>query len=194
MQPEEMTQNNEKEEGSLSSFAGEVIKFAFLALIIVVPVRVYVAQPYIVSGDSMVPTFENGDYLIVDQISYRFNEPERGDVIIFRYPNDPKKFFIKRIIALPHETLEIKNGHVAVKNEATPDGFELAEPYNKSFFNDTITKTLGDEEYFVMGDNRAQSLDSRSWGALPRELLVGRALMRLFPITDISYLPGSVAN
>ncbi|MBI2047899.1 MAG: signal peptidase I [Parcubacteria group bacterium] len=192
MLPEELTQN-EKQENSIKSFLLEVAKFVFLALIIVIPVRVYVAQPYIVSGTSMVPTFENGDYLIVDQLSYRLHEPERGDVVVFRYPNDPSKFFIKRIIALPNETLEIESGNIVVKNSVSPEGFALEESYNKSLFSDTITVTLKEKEYFVMGDNRRASLDSRAWGALPRELVVGRALVRLFPFTNISLFPGAAS-
>lgn len=175
--------------GGFSFFVWEVVKFVFLALIIVVPIRVYVAQPYIVSGSSMVPTFHNGDYLIVDQLSYRFDEPDRGDVVIFKYPKDPTKFFIKRVIALPRETLEIREGTIIIKNETSPDGFVLPDPYNKSPFNDTMTITLQDTEYFVMGDNREASLDSRSWGALPRSLLVGKTFARLFPFYDISFSP-----
>ena len=192
MLPEELAQN-EKQGNSIKSFLLEVAKFVFLALIIVVPIRVYVAQPYIVSGTSMIPTFENGDYLIVDQLSYRLHEPERGDVVVFRYPNDPSKFFIKRIIALPNETLEIESGNIVVKNTVSPEGFALEESYNKSLFSDTITVTLKEKEYFVMGDNRRASLDSRAWGALPRELLVGRALVRLFPFTSISLFPGAAS-
>ncbi len=175
------------------SFVWEVVKFAFLALIIVVPIRVYVAQPYIVSGSSMVPTFQNGNYLIVDQLSYRIREPERGDIVIFKYPKDPSKFFIKRVIALPNETLEIQDGAVTIKNQMSPDGFTLDEPYNMSEFNDTMTFTLGEAEYFVMGDNRGASLDSRYWGALPRALVVGRTLVRLFPLSDVSFLPGKAS-
>ncbi len=180
----------EKEGGGFWSFLWEVAQFAFLAVIIVVPIRVFIAQPYIVSGASMSPTFESGDYIIVDQLSYRFENPERGDVIIFRYPVDPSKFFIKRIIGLPRETIDIQKGIVTIKNEEYPEGARIEEPYNKPPFNDTITKTLNDGEYFVMGDNRHQSLDSRSWGALPLKLIAGRAFLRLFPVTDISYLPG----
>ncbi|MBI2109325.1 MAG: signal peptidase I [Parcubacteria group bacterium] len=189
MLPEEL-QKNETQEGSIKSFVLEIAKFVFLALIIVVPIRVYVAQPYIVSGTSMVPTFENGDYLIVDQLSYRFHEPERGDVIVFRYPKDPSKFFIKRIIALPQETISIERGVVTIKNSVSREEFVLEESYNTAVFSDTTTVALQEKEYFVMGDNRGASLDSRSWGALPRELVVGRALVRLFPFNHISVFPG----
>jgi signal peptidase I len=176
----------------LVSFFTEVVKFVFLALIIVVPIRVFVAQPYIVSGNSMIPSFHNGDYLVVDQLSYRFEEPERGDVIIFRFPNDTSKFFIKRIIALPDETIKMESGVVTIINATQPDGMTIEEPYNESFFRDTMTVILGEDEYFVMGDNRVVSLDSRSWGVLPRELVIGRTLVRLFPVTDISFIPGAV--
>ncbi|MDP3725978.1 MAG: signal peptidase I [bacterium] len=183
----------EKHEGGMLPFLWEVVKFVFLAVIIVVPIRVFIAQPYIVSGSSMVPTFESGDYLIVDQLSYRFENPKRGDVVVFRYPRDPSKFFIKRVIALPHETIDIQKGVVTIKNEGHPEGIHIEEAYNKSLFNATITKTLDEEEYFVMGDNRDASLDSRSWGALSQKLIVGRAFLRLFPVTNISYLPGFVS-
>ncbi|MAG12861.1 signal peptidase I [bacterium] len=184
--------NVPKEKDDLISFFTEVVKFVFLALIIVVPIRVFVAQPYIVSGNSMIPSFHNGDYLVVDQLSYRFKEPERGDVIIFRFPNDTSKFFIKRIIALPNETIEIEKGVVTIINEVQPDGVIIGEPYNESLFRDTMTTVLGEDEYFVMGDNRIASLDSRSWGVLSRELVIGRTFVRLFPVTDISFIPGAV--
>lgn len=174
-------------------FLWEVIKFVVLAVIIVVPIRVFIAQPYVVSGASMTPTFGSGDYLIVDQLSYRFEEPRRGDVIIFRFPQDPSKFFIKRVIALPQETIHVQRGVITIKNGEHPDGIHIEEPYNKSPFNATMTKTLNEGEYFVMGDNRSASFDSRSWGALHEKLIVGRAFLRLFPFTDVSYLPGSIS-
>ena len=188
--PKNVELANDKKE-SWQSFLGEVFQFALIALLIVVPIRTFIAQPYIVSGSSMVPTFESGDYLIVDQLTYRFEDPKRGDVIVFRYPQDPSKFFIKRVIGLPNETLQIINGIVTVKNTEHPEGFKVSEPYIKTTFDATMTKTLGETEYFVMGDNRSNSLDSRSWGALPKDLLIGRAIVRLFPISTASLFPGS---
>ena len=159
----------------------EILKFAIIALVIIVPIRLFVAQPFIVKGDSMVPTFENKDYLIVDQISYRFNEPRRGDVIIFRYPNNPSRFFIKRIIGLPGEEVIIEGGSVRIINEDHPTGFILNEPYiNDALFGQQSTD-IGEDEYFVMGDNRPASSDSRVWGPLHEDYIVGRALIRLFP-------------
>src|SRR6185436_693195 len=136
------------------SFFTELLKFAVVALIIVVPIRFFVAQPFIVSGASMDPTFGTGQYLIVDELSYRFEPPNRGDVIIFKYPKDPTQYFIKRVIGLPGETVSIKNGDVFVE-DTTGKTIKLAESYvtNKGNGAD-MTVPLESDEYFVMGDNR----------------------------------------
>jgi signal peptidase I len=166
------------------------IKFIALAFIIVTPIRMFVAQPFIVSGSSMDPTFATGQYLIVDELSYHLGNPNRGDVVILRYPLDTSKFFIKRVIGLPNETVEIKNGLVTIKNAEHPAGFTLNEPYIRYPKYDTMSRTLGVGEYFVMGDNRLASSDSRYWGTVPRDLIVGRALLRLLPIASAAILPG----
>jgi len=169
----------------------EIVRFAILAIIIVVPIRMFIAQPFIVSGASMDNTFENGQYLIVDQLTYYFEEPSRGDVIIFRYPRDPSKFFIKRVIGLPGDTLAIEDSKVVITNEDYPTGFILDEPYVKSMaIAAPMTEVLGPREYFVMGDNRDQSSDSRVWGVLQKERIVGRAWARLFPPQQMDFLPG----
>jgi len=168
----------------------EMLKFAVLALVIVIPIRMFIAQPFIVSGLSMFPTFHDSEYLIVDELSYRLGDPTRGDVVIFRYPKEPSKFFIKRIIGLPNETVLISGNTVTIKNDAKPDGFELEQPYVENNANNTLEKKLGTDEYFVMGDNRSASSDSRYWGAVPRKNLIGRAYLRLLPIAEASVLPG----
>jgi signal peptidase I len=168
----------------------DIIKFALIALIIVVPIRMFIAQPFVVSGDSMIPTFHDGEYLIVDELSYIIGNPSREDVIIFRYPNDTKRFFIKRIIGMPNEEIKIKNGEVTVINKENPDGFTLKEPYIDEKFNTTTSFKTGENEYFVLGDNRNRSSDSRVWGILPGKLIIGRAYLRLLPVKEISYLPG----
>lgn len=171
----------------------EIIQFAVIALVIVLPIRMFIAQPFIVSGASMEETFHTGEYLIVDQVSYRFEKPVRGDVIIFRYPRDPSKFFIKRVIGLPGDTIRIDGNVVTITNEANPDGFTLSESYIKSMEPTTnLKETLGDREYFVMGDNRDQSSDSRIWGVLQEENIIGRALVRLFPVDEVDLFPGVV--
>ncbi len=172
----------------------DLIKFVILAVVIVMPIRMFIAQPFVVSGESMYPTFKDKEYLIIDEISYLTGEPERGDVVVFRYPNDTKRFFIKRVIGLPNETIVIDKGTVKIINDSNPDGFLLEEPYINEEFDTTSTYQTGQEEFFVLGDNRNRSSDSRYWGILPRKLIVGRAYLRLLPIKNISYLPGSIED
>ncbi len=133
----------------------------------------------------MEPNFEDGDYILVDEISYRFSGADRGDVIIFRYPLDQSQFFIKRVIGLPSETVEIKDNKVTIYNKNRPDGFVLEEKYlapeQKTLGNSVIK--LDDNEYFVLGDNRLQSSDSRRWGPVNKSLITGKAFLRPWPIT-----------
>lgn len=189
MNPEIFNQKTPKKE----NFFKEIVKFTLIALAIVIPIRAYVAQPFIVSGASMDPTFATGQYLIVDQLSYHFEDPKRGEVIIFRYPRDTETFFIKRIIGLPGETISVDNGKVTIINTEKPDGFLLDEAAyitKDHKTSDTFTLTLGHDEYFVMGDNRPQSSDSRAWGPLEDKYIVGRPFARLLPLTKISVFPG----
>ncbi len=176
-------------ESKATAFLRELITFAVVALVIVVPIRLFIAQPFIVSGESMYPTFDTGEYLIVDQLSYKLREPSRGDVIIFRYPQNPSKFFIKRIIALPGETLELIGSDVYI-TDTTGSRFKIDEPYVTMHRDTTLTTELKDGDYFVMGDNRLASLDSRTWGPLPRDNIIGRAYVRLLPFDTIGFLPG----
>ena len=172
------------------SFFKETLKFAIITLVIVLPIRLFIAEPFIVSGASMEPTFENGEYLIVDRISYRFEEPKRGEVIIFRYPKDPTKYFIKRIVGLPGESVTVDGDKVTIVNKDNPNGLVLDESYTNHNRGGVDKMTLSDNEYFVMGDNRPQSSDSRIWGPLPKDNIVGRALLRLFPVSKINIFPG----
>ena len=169
----------------------ELVRFAIIALLIVIPVRVFIAEPFVVSGSSMIPAFEDGNYLIVDKISYRLNNPKRDDVVVFQYPGDHKKFFIKTIIGLPNETVDIKGSVVSITNSEYSAGFQLDEPYVKNLAQNETHLVLKENEYFVMGDNRSASSDSRSWGAVKEELIAGRAFLRLLPIKKIGILPGS---
>ncbi|MCK4918372.1 MAG: signal peptidase I [Candidatus Pacebacteria bacterium] len=171
------------------NFIIETLKFSLIAILIVLPFRIFIAQPFLVSGASMSPNFETGHYLIVDQLSYNFEEPQRGEVIVFRYPKDPKKFFIKRIIGLPNEVVILENKTVTIKNINNPDGFKLSESYVKNFSDNNMKITLSEGEYFVMGDNRPASSDSRSWGVLQEDLIIGRSFLRLFPFNEIELFP-----
>jgi signal peptidase I len=168
----------------------EILKFAIVALLIVIPIRTYIAKPFIVEGASMVPTFKDKNYLIVDEISYHLGDPKRGDVVVFHPPQNPSVYYIKRVIGLPGETVVIKNGIVTIKNKENPEGMILEEPYVSEIGTTTLTKEIGPLEYFVMGDNRPYSSDSRYWGALPRDHIEGRAFLRLLPVDDIDLFPG----
>jgi signal peptidase I len=169
----------------------EFIRFAAIVIAIVVGIRLFIAQPFIVSGTSMVPTFQDANYLIVDEISYHFHAPERGDVIVFHPPFDMSTYYIKRVIGLPGETVTIENGTITIKNAEHPDGFVLNEPYiTPDTPGDSSSTTVPEGQYFVMGDNRPASYDSRRWGMLPAQNISGRALIRLFPLSEISLFPG----
>lgn len=178
----------------VSNFWGEIIQFILIIIFVVIPFRAFVAQPFVVSGDSMQPTFETGDYLVVDQLSYKFSNPNRGDVIVFKYPNDPSKYFIKRIIGLPGETVTVKNEKVYITSAGETEAILIEEPYIKDFRPDNMSIIVDEGKYFVMGDNRLVSSDSRVWGLLDEKFIKGRAFVRLFPFFDISIFPGGYGD
>ncbi len=175
---------------SWKSLLKEIGVFILIAVCVVLPFRMFIAEPYIVDGPSMDPTFKTGDYLIVDKLSYELGNPQRNSVIIFKFPTNPSLSLIKRVIGLPGDTVTVVNGAVTITNTNNPAGFPLNESYLTHPQADNFTVTLGPDEYFVMGDNRPVSYDSRSWGILPRKDIVGRPLLRLLPVTEIGALPG----
>ena len=144
----------------------------------------------------MYPTFSTGDYLIVDKLSYEIGVPKRNSVIVFRYPNDPKKSFIKRIIGLPGETVVMKSDELTIVNSENPKGMTIDQSYlvakcqNQAICALSFEKTLASDEYFVMGDNRAESFDSRSWGPLKKKFILGEPIVRLWPLNQMGVLPG----
>lgn len=168
----------------------EVLKFSLIAILIVAPIRIFIAQPFVVSGASMQPNFDSREYLIVDQLSYQVRKPKRGEVIVFKYPKDTSLFFIKRVIGLPNETVIMDSGKLSIKNAEFPESFSIKEPYIKEETNDVFKVELEDDEYFVLGDNRKQSSDSRIWGPLEEKFIVGKAFVRLFPINKFDAKPG----
>ncbi len=171
----------------------ETVRFIILAIIIVVPVRIFIAQPFVVSGSSMYPTFHNGDYLIVDELTYRLDKIERNDVIIFRYPGDTSKYFIKRVIGLPNEIVEVKNNTITITNKKTNETTTLDQSFIPNNTGGIDAKyDLNNDEYFVMGDNRGASSDSRYWGPVKKDLIIGQAFLRLLPLNDIDYKPGDL--
>lgn len=146
----------------------------------------------------MDPTFQNREYLIIDELSYHFNEPKRGEVVVLRYPKDRKQFFIKRIIGLPGERVGIDDGHatgqVTIYNDENPNGMVLDEdylpnngltyPHDRQIIGGDKIITLKENEYIVLGDNRLGSSDSRDWGILKREDIIGKVFMRVLPLTE----------
>lgn len=171
-------------------FIGELIHVVIISLAIILPVRYFLIQPFYVKGASMEPNFYDHEYLIIDEISYRFGEPQRGDIVVFRYPNDPRQFFIKRVIGLPGERVVVSGGTVTVFDDAYPDGWHLDENtyLGTEFTPGTDDVQLGDDEYFLMGDNRSASLDSRTFGPVRRSFIVGRAWLRGWPPEKIGTL------
>jgi len=175
-----------KEEEGLGVFFIEVLKIAIISLAIIIPVRYFLIQPFVVKGSSMEPSFSSGDYLIIDEISYRFSEPERGDVIVFKYPRNPSQYYIKRIIALPGEKIQIKNGEIIIYNNEFPGGIEIDEKYIPEDINTPgeVDTVVSEGEFFVLGDNRTASSDSRVWGELNKENIIGKAWIRGWPLDD----------
>lgn len=165
-------------------FIWETIKIVIISLAIIIPVRYYLVQPFFVRGASMTPNFDNGQYLVIDEISYRFEEPEREEVVVFKYPLDTSQYYIKRIVGLPEETVEIKDGQVIIYNQNHPQGMVLDESSYLAAGTITWGETkieLAPDEYFVLGDNRQASSDSRRWGGLDEEYIIGRVWLRAWP-------------
>ncbi|MBI2356129.1 MAG: signal peptidase I [Candidatus Doudnabacteria bacterium] len=200
MDESESSNSNTRNSSGLSGifvFVWDFLKVIIIALAIILPVRYFLFQPFIVSGSSMEPNFSHGEYLIIDEISYRFQDPTRGDVVVLRFPKDRKQFFIKRIVGLPGETVTIDNGRVTIKNKQHPQGEVLEEkylpnqgltfPHNTSLVGGKKSLTLGADEYLVLGDNRLASSDSRDWGILERKDMIGKVFIRVLPLTEFEH-------
>ena len=160
----------------------------FVTLAFIIIFRVFVLEPHNVSGNSMDDTFKDGDYVIVDKISYRFKQPIKGDVVVFNPPAEVenKSRFIKRIVAEPGENIEVVGGNTYVDKKV------IEENYVKYKSPKTAPDTLlKDGEYFVMGDNRYVSFDSRYWGPIVKDEIQGRVLIRLYPFNNIQLFPGA---
>lgn len=160
----------------------EVVKTIAIAAIVVFGIRALLFQPFLVSGASMEPNVSQNNYLIIDELTYRFRTPMRGEVVVFRYPSDPSTFYIKRIIGLPGEQVDIEEGALSI-NGVKIDESEYLKGAGTSGI---VHLKLDPDHYFVMGDNRGNSYDSRAWGPLEKKYVVGRAFVRLFPFNRIS--------
>lgn len=172
----------------LKEFVLEFFKILIISLLIVIPIRYFLIQPFYVKGASMEPSFYDYEYLIIDEISYRFRQPQRGEIVIFHSPYNWHSYYIKRIIGLPKERIVIKDGGVYIYNEKFKEGIKLDE---SSYLEPGMTTpgkidlVLAEEEYFVLGDNRNSSLDSRSFGPVSRRQIIGKTWLRGWPLTRI---------
>ena len=187
----------EREEKTIPSTAENIIesvRFVLTVVVLWLIIRIFIMQPFLVDGASMSPNFETGHYLIVDKISYRFTDPERGEVIVFKFPFEDNKYFVKRIIGVPGDTVEILQGKTKITDK---NGVEISFSENFVTYTNTVLDKkikLRDGEYFVMGDNRAQSYDSRSWGPLEKKYINGHVLLRLYPFSQINVFPASLSR
>ena len=167
-------------------FIYDVFKTVSTVLGVAFLIRFFLIQPFYVSGPSMEPNFHNNQYIVVDQVSYRFGSPKRGDVVVFKWPQNIAISFIKRIVGLPGETVEVRDGEVYIYNTQNPSGVRLEEKYLNSDTPTNVRRTLSKNEYFVMGDNRYNSSDSRNWGPVGRHLLVGKVWVVIYPFSDFA--------
>lgn len=164
-----------------------IIEIVLLFVFVVLPIRIFLFEPFFVKGESMEPNFHNWDYLIIDKLTYRFKNPQRGDVIVFHPPFDNRIYYIKRIIGLPGERLVIEESKITIFNKEHPNGFVLSEDYIKNHYTlGKIDVQLKEDEYFVLGDNREVSYDSRKWGPVKRDKIIGRVLIQI-PLSKIIY-------
>ncbi|MEK7183319.1 MAG: signal peptidase I [Patescibacteria group bacterium] len=172
--------------GAVATFVLEIVQIAALAMAIILPVRYFLVQPFVVAGVSMEPNFEDGEYLIIDELTFHFREPVRGEIVVFHPPSSAEKqFYIKRVIGLPGETVEVNDGKITIYNEAYPNGFMLSEEYIEDNTPGRDSETLAEGEYYLMGDNRDASFDSRAFGPVPFENFIGRVWIRGLPLEKI---------
>lgn len=183
--------NQESRLERAADFFKEIVKVVLISLAIILPVRYFLIQPFYVKGESMEPNFFDHEYLIINEITYRFNNPQRGDIVVFRYPKDPKKFFIKRVIGLPGERVKIDDGKVYISQDK-----ESFKPLTENYLSASVRTeqslrgysdiVLGTDEYFVLGDNRDQSLDSRIFGPVKKDFIIGRTWIRGWPFNRLT--------
>ncbi len=198
--PEEQKASYKKKLLSYLANAGlfllELVKVAVLAGVTIALVRYFLFKPFYVKGASMEPNFLDKEYLIVDELSYRLRTPERGEVIVFKYPEDTKEYFLKRIIALPGERVKVSAGQITIYNNQHPEGLVLDEPYLPKDLSTVGEQTISvsANQYFVLGDNRPNSFDSRRFGTVDKSLVIGRVFFRGWPLNRAEIIPEPKLN
>ncbi len=183
---------------NIAIFLFDALKILLVALVIVIPIRLFLFQPFVVNGSSMEPNYHSGDYLIIDELTYRMEKPQRDQIIVFKYPLNTAEKYIKRIIGLPGETVELKGGYVYITNangkitELNEDQY-ISSSTRSAWVNNLNygPRIIGANEYFVMGDNRNYSSDSRIWGLVPETDIIGKVSVRLSPYNFLVRLIGN---
>ena len=167
-----------------AGFLGDILESLIIAIVLAVIIRTFIFQPFYIPSGSMMPTLYRGDRIIVSKLSYRFHPPQRGDIIVFRYPHNPKKTYIKRLIGLGGETVTLADGRLYI------DGRETPEPYlpPNTYFPDFGPVKVPEGSYFLLGDNRMNSEDSRVWGFLDRRLIIGKAVLVYWPLDHVKLI------
>ncbi len=181
----------------LFNFIREIVETAFLVILVFLVLYLFLVRPHQIHGDSMLPSYHDGDYLLTEVVSYKFlkRELKRGDVVVFHSPQTTGRDFIKRIVALPGEKIKIQNGAIFIINDQYPQGFLLEESYLPDGTTTQPRRTISEgkffeigEGYVVMGDNRARSSDSRDWGVITKTMVVGRAWFRYWPPSALGFI------
>lgn len=169
----------------------EIVKTVVIVLFFALLIRTFLIQPFVVDGSSMEPTFHNREYLMVEKLNFALHKPNRGDIVVFRYPVDPRLNYVKRIVGLPGDRMEISGGKVTIFNNNNPSGMSLSESYipttvQTKVTGDTIKHTwvVDAKSYFVLGDNREHSDDSRSWGLVPEQNIIGKVWITVYPFDN----------
>lgn len=177
----------------LGVFLWEMIKVVAISLAIILPIRYFLVQPFYVKGASMEPNYHDYEYLIIDELTYRFHQPQRGDVIVMRNPSNTHEYFIKRVTGLPGEVITISQGHVAI-NGVDLDEAGYLEDSVKTYTSGAATVTLQPQQYFVLGDNRPVSHDSRRFGPVDESEFIGRVWVRAWPLSRFGVFPYTKSN
>ncbi len=204
-QEEQPAQEKKEDYLSMGGLFMEMVRVFLLAVVIIIPVRVFLFQPFFVQGSSMEPNFQDGEYLIISEFGYKntdlglaslhvsvrpFKEIARQDIAVFHPPQSPEQFFIKRVIGLPGEAIEIRHGKVILYNSEHVDGFYLDESAYlgpEVLTHDMPRVDIKEDEYFLMGDNRMFSYDSRAFGPVKKDKVVGRVLLRAWPVEHMAF-------
>ena len=173
------------------NFFFDFLETIVVALSVFVVIYLFIIQPHEVKGSSMEPNFHNNEYIITDKISFRFSEPRRGEVVIFKAPVNPDVDYIKRIIGLPSETLKVANGKVYINNKILDEPYlaDITSVFPGGFLKDNEEITVPPDHYFVMGDNRPHSSDAREFGPIDKKSIIGKAIFRYWPISTLGIIP-----